>query len=147
MDGRPGINVTQQKTGLVIWVPFTQELMAAVATWERRPGFILLKEDGHPFTRQQLSDQWLRERDTRLDLAPLSAAGVVLHGLRGFAVVRLRRAGANTGQIADMVGMSEQMVKRYSRFSRQRENALAAVHYLDRTKPERPKTERTERSR
>jgi integrase len=52
VNGRPGINVTQQKTGLVIWVPFTQELMAAVATWERRPGFILLKEDGHPFTRQ-----------------------------------------------------------------------------------------------
>jgi integrase len=49
VDGRPGINVTQQKTGLVIWVPFTQELMAAVATWERRPGFILIKEDGHPF--------------------------------------------------------------------------------------------------
>ena len=64
VDGRPGINVTQQKTGLVIWVPFTQELMAAVATWERRPEFILLKEDGHPFTHQQLSDQWLRERDT-----------------------------------------------------------------------------------
>jgi integrase len=138
VNGRPGINVTQQKTGLVIWVPFTQELMAAVAKWERRPGFILLKEDGHPFTRQQLSDQWLRERDTRLALLPLCTAGVVLHGLRGFAVVRLRRAGANTGQIADMVGMSEVMVKRYSRFSVQRENALAAVHYLDRTKPERP---------
>jgi hypothetical protein len=112
-----------------------------VATWERRPGFILLKEGGHPFTRQQLSDQWLRERDTRPALAPLK--GVVLHGLLGFAVVRLRRAGAHTGQIADMVGMSEQMVKRYSRFSRQRENALAAVYYLDRTKPEQPKSDRS----
>jgi integrase len=144
VNGRPGINVTQQKTGLVIWVPFTQQLMAAVASWERRPGFILLKEDGHPFTRQQLSDQWLRERDTRLNLLPLSTAGLVMHGLRGFAVVRLRRAGANTGQIADMVGMSEQMVKRYSRFSRQRENALAAVYHLDGTKAERPKTDRSE---
>src|SRR5262249_10846696 len=62
-DGRSGINVTQQKTGLVIWVPFTQELMRAIASWERRPTFILLKEDGLPFTRQQLSDQWLRERN------------------------------------------------------------------------------------
>jgi integrase len=142
VDGRPCINVTQQKTGLVIWVPFTHELMAAVTTWERRPGFILLKEDGHPFTAHQLSDQWAVERNSRPALSPLKAAGVVLHGLRGFAVVRLRRAGANTGQIADMVGMSEQMVKRYSRFSRQRDNALAAVHYLDRTKPERPKKDR-----
>jgi hypothetical protein len=36
-----------------------------------------------------------------------------------------------------MVGMSEQMVKRYCRFSEQRKNALAAVHYLDRTPRER----------
>jgi integrase len=143
VGGRIGINVTQKKTGLVIWVPFTQKLAAAVARWERRPTFILLKEDGLPFTRQQLSDQWLRERDTRPLLAPLKEAGLVLHGLRAFAVVRLRRAGANTGQIADMVGMSEVMVKRYSRFSRQRENALAAVHFLDRTNPERPKNDRT----
>jgi integrase len=143
VDGRPGINVTQKKTGLVIWVPFTHELIRAIGTWERRPTFILLKEDGLPFTRQQLSDQWLRERDTRPLLAPLKEAGLVLHGLRAFAVVRLRRAGANTGQIADMVGMSEVMVKRYSRFSRQRENALAAVHFLDRTNPEQPKNDRT----
>jgi len=143
VGGRWGINVTQKKTGLVIWVPFTQELAAAVGRWERRPTFILLKEDGLPFTRQQLSDQWLRERDTRPLLAPLKKAGLVLHGLRAFAVVRLRRAGANTGQIADMVGMSEVMVKRYSRFSRQRENALAAVHFLDRTNPEQPKSDRT----
>jgi integrase len=136
-EGRPGINVTQQKTGLVLWVPFTQELMRAVLKWERRPTFIALKEDGQPWTRAQLSDQWLRERENRVALAPLKAEGLVLHGLRATAVVRLRRAGANTGQIADMVGMSEVMVKRYTRFSVQRENALAAVHYLDRTKLER----------
>jgi len=130
-EGRPGINVTQKKTGLVIWIPFTQELIKAVAAWERRPTFILLKEDGLPFTRAQLSDQWLRERDTRPALAPLKEAGLVLHGLRATAVVRLRRAGATTGQIAGMVGMSEPMVNRYCRKSVQRENALAAVHYLD----------------
>jgi integrase len=91
-DGRPGINVTQKKTGLKIWIPFTQELIRAIATWERRPTPILLKEDGQPFTREQLSDQWLRERDTRPALAPLKEAGLVLHGLG------LRRAGATTGQ-------------------------------------------------
>jgi hypothetical protein len=78
----------------------------------------------------------------RDELAPLKEAGLVLHGLRATAVVRLRRAGATTGQIAGMVGMSEVMVNRYCRFSVQRENALAAVHYLDtRTKPERPKAD------
>lgn len=133
VEGRPGINVVQQKTGHRLWVPFTAALQAAISGWERRPGFILLKEDGHPWTRQQLSDQWLRERDTKPALAALSAAGAVLHGLRGTAVVRLRRAGATIPQIGDMVGMSSQMVTRYCRYSIQRENALAAVHVLDRT--------------
>lgn len=137
-DGRLGINVIQKKTGMVIWIPLTQDLAAAVATWERRPTYLLLKEDGLPFTRQQLSDQWLRERNTRPVLAPLAEAGLVLHGLRATAIVRLRRAGATTGQIGDMVGMSEQMVNRYCRFSKQRDNALAAVHYLDKTNMERP---------
>ena len=135
-EGRTGINVTQRKTGLVIWVPFTRELQAAITTWERRPTFIALKADGLPFKREQLTNQWLWERNTQPALAPLK--GLVLHGLRATAVVRLRRAGASTGQIADMVGMSEQMVSRYCRFSKQRENALAAVHYLDGTIRERP---------
>lgn len=137
-EGRLGVNVIQRKTGLVIWIPFTQELMRAISTWERRPTFIALKEDGLPFTRQQLSDQWLRERDTKAALAPLSKAGCVLHGLRATAAVRLRRAGATSGQIGAMIGMSEPTVNRYCRFSVQRDNAMAAVHYLDKTKPGQP---------
>jgi integrase len=141
-EGRPGINVTQKKTGLKIWIPFTQDLARVISTWERRPAPILLKENGQPFSRSQLSDTWLIARDRTAALAQLRDRGLVLHGLRATAVVRLRRAGATTGQIAGMVGMSENMVNRYCRFSVQRENALAAVHYLDaRTKPERSKTD------
>jgi hypothetical protein len=48
-------------------VPFTQALAAVVVEkWERRPTFLLLKEDGLPFSREQLSNQWLRERDNGL---------------------------------------------------------------------------------
>jgi integrase len=137
-EGRPGINVIQKKTKLEIWVPFTQALAQAIESWERSLGFIALKEDGRPFTREQLSNQWLRERDRSPELEPLSKAGLVLHGLRATAVVRLRRAGASTGEIAAMVGMSEAMVNRYCRLSVQRENALAAVYYLDKTKAEQP---------
>jgi integrase len=142
-QGYPGINVVQKKTGLPIWIPFTQELIRAISTWERRPTFLLLKEDGTPFTRHQLSDQWTHERDTNPALAPLKEAGCVIHGLRATAVVRLRRAGAPTGQIKDMVGMSEQMVNHYCRKSVQRENAIAAVHYLGRTQTEQTKKDDT----
>ena len=143
-DGLLGINVVQKKTGLPIWIPFTQELTRAIGTWERRPTFIALKQDGQPWTRQQLSDEWKRERDRIPELAPLKEAGLVVHGLRATAVVRLRRAGASALQIGDMVGMSEQMVNRYCRKSVQRENAVAAIHYLNRTQIERRKTNRAE---
>ncbi len=130
-DGRQGINVVQKKTGLQIWIPLTLELSRAIDTWERRPGFLVLKRNGQPLTRPQLSVYWDWQRAHNSALAPLNEAGCVLHGLRATAVVRLRRAGANELQIADMVGMSVQMVSRYCRFAVQKENALAAVHFLD----------------
>jgi len=133
-NGLTGINVCQVKTGRQIWVPITQELSAAMAGWERRPGFILLRPTGIPWTRKALTWAWIVERDSNPALRPL--AGLVLHGLRATACVRLLRAGANTRQIADMVGMSEEIVGRYCRFSVQRENASAAVLHLDRNRRE-----------
>jgi len=148
IEGRPGINVTQQKTGRKIWVPFTKALQIFISYWERRPGFILLKRDGTPWTRQQVSDQWLWERNTKLALAPLRARGLVIHGLRATAVVRLRRLNVSIPLISDMVGLSPPMVTRYCRFSEQQKNALAAVHMLDRTSPgtvnERPRNDKSE---
>lgn len=136
ISGRPGINVTQHKTGVQLWIPMTQELMAAVETWERRPAPFLLKPTGEPWrTREQLTMAWDHERARNKYLAP--CADMVLHGLRATACVRLKRAGANEIQISDMVGLSEPMVRRYCRFSVQKENAMAAVHHLDRTAAER----------
>jgi integrase len=136
-QGIEGINVTQKKTRREVWVPITSPLAAAMATWERRPGPYLTAPDGSAWTRKQLTKAWTYERDRNPALAPLKAAGLVLHGLRGTACVRLRRAGATPAQIADMVGMSEPMVARYCRFSAQRENAVAAVIHLERTIRER----------
>ncbi len=131
VGGRPGINVVQQKTGLTLWVPFTQPLIAVIDTWERSPGFIVRRLSGQPWTRKRMSSEWPIIRDSVPELKPLSELGLVLHGLRATACVRLSRAGATTRQIADWIGMSEKMVARYCRFSEQRENALAAVLHLD----------------
>jgi integrase len=136
-NGIDGINIRQVKTSRQVWVPITSVLAAAMRGWERRPGPYLVRPDGKPWTRKQLTNAWTYERDTNPALAALAAAGLVLHGLRGHACVRLLRAGANTRQIADMVGMSEDMVARYTRLSVQRENASAAVVHLERTIRER----------
>jgi len=134
IEGRPGINVTQQKTGLQIWVPMTQALMAAIQTWERRPTPFLLRYDGKPWShRKEMSEAWLRERDRNEKLKP--CAGMVLHGLRATAVIRLRRAGAPPTMISDMIGLSPRMIERYCRLADRKQSALAAVHYLDRMEP------------
>lgn len=139
VDGRSGINVVQKKTGLKIWVPMTQELMTTLATWERGPYPLLLRGNGKPWdSRLQLSESWNRHRDSNPELKP--CAGLVMHGLRAAAVVRLRRSGAPATMISDMIGMSVPMVERYSRYANQRASATAAVHFLDRGRTENEQT-------
>jgi integrase len=146
-DDRQGVNVIQQKTGRRLWVPFTAELTAVLATWERRPPFFLiLKPNGTTYTREHLSWHWNDERDNNPALGQLKEAGLVLHGLRATAVVRARRAGATVLEIASMFGMTEPTVARYSRLADQRDMALGAVVRLDRTAKEQ-KREQTQQTK
>ena len=134
-EGRQGINVKQKKTGLELWIPFTQHLMAAMAGWERRPAPILLKQDGTRWSRSDISMAWTWERRHNPALEP--CRDMVLHGLRATACIRLRRLGASEAEITAMIGLSIRMVSRYCRFSDQQKNAMAAVHFLDGTNRER----------
>jgi len=135
---RRGINVMQKKTGKRLWVPFIcPEFEDTLASWERRPGPFILKANGKPYSRPELSVRWTQERDGNADLAPLKEAGSVLHGLRATAVVRARKRGLSDLQIANVYGMSPAMVARYSRLADQGDMAMAAVHFLDRTGGER----------
>lgn len=143
-NGILGINVTQKKTGRQVWIPITSPLKAAMETWERRPGPYLLSPKGQQWDTVWLASSWGTERETNPQLAPLRRQGErpqdkerVIHGLRGTACVRLRRAGATIPQIADMVGMSTEVVAVYCRFSIQRENAVAAVLHLEKALGER----------
>lgn len=136
IDGRIGIHVIQKKTGLELWIPFTAALATVVATWERRPAPLLLRDDGTPWAKRGwLTMAWVRERSNNPELAPCK--GLTLHGLRASACVRLRRLGATEAQISAMVGLSIPMVTRYCRKSVQKENAMAAVIRLDGTSRER----------
>lgn len=134
--GVRGINVKQKKTGREVWIPITPQLGAAMDTWEKQPGPFLRKMDGTPWTRRHLGAAWERHRDHNRELEELKRLGLVIHGLRGHACVRLMRAGANTKQISEWVGMSEGVVRTYTRFSDQKENALATVHLLSGTRDE-----------
>jgi integrase len=135
--GIDGINVRQKKTGRQVWVPILAPLAIAMTTWERRPGPFLLRANGKPWASNHLTDRWDYEKKINLNLAEHRRLGLVLHGLRGHACVRLRRAGLTALQISDTIGMSVGMVERYCRFSAQMENAVAAVIQLQGTVAER----------
>ena len=125
--GRQGINVTQKKTGRQVWIPITEKLATAMATWERRPGPFLLRADGRQWMTKHLTMGWDREKQANDALREHLTLGLVLHGLRGHCCVRLSREGLTDHQISDIVGMSIPMVGRYTRLSAQKENALAAI--------------------
>lgn len=131
--GRIGINVTQRKTGRILWVPFSEEFERAIAGWERRPGHILLGAKGRPWGREWLSNAWADERDARPELAEHKALGLVLHGLRGSFVLRMRRANVDKQLVAAAAGMSPAMVDRYCRLAEQRDDAIAAVEAAERS--------------
>ena len=99
--GIDGINVRQKKTDRQVWVPILAPLAEAMKTWERRPGPFLLRSDGKPWRSAHLTDRLDYEKKTNPALADLGAADLVMHGLRGHACVRLRRAGLTAMQIAD----------------------------------------------
>jgi len=157
--GQVGIQVRQKKTGRVLWCPLPDELVDEIATWGVEPGDdrpFVRSPDGSDWARQSMTELFGYYRDKLPELAPLRLPpkdrrpgdnltylqldegvdpgkdrGLVLHGLRGTACVRLSRLGATNELIATTVGMSLKMVERYTRFSHQKENALAAVALIN----------------
>lgn len=107
-----GFSLPQKKTGVRPWCPIFPELEAEMSKWEKRPGPFLYQDNGRPFTTN-LMWKWLN--DARKDQPVIEE--VVWHGLRANAVIRLRQAGFSVPQICDAVGMSPQMVERYSRYA------------------------------
>jgi DNA-binding CsgD family transcriptional regulator len=93
--------------------------------------------NGTPWPCGALTDRLDYEKKINPAIAEIAQADLVMHGLRGHACVRLRRAGCTAMQIADMIGMSVGMVERYCRLSVQKENAVAAVIQLRGTITER----------
>lgn len=131
-NGRLGVNVIQKKTGVRLLVPFTHEFSAKVQEWERVPPFFLvLAPDNRQFSRSRLSHDWTYEREGNPALTSHRQRGLVLHGLRATACVRLNSQGATTLEISSMTGMSEPMVARYCRLANKNRLAMQAMERID----------------
>jgi len=117
-----GIWVTQGKTKVRLWIPFTKRLagvLDGVDSSESR--FILTGESGHQLNYDQLQKQVIRVR---------KAAGLMdysLHGLRYSAAGELAEAGCTDHQIAAITGhKSLSMVQKYSKGANQKRLAKEA---------------------
>lgn len=109
------IAVRQQKTGKRLWVPIHPEL-APVIEAARAGGamFLVARRDGSPFTPSQFRAMWRRELG-RPKLARIREAGLVFHGLRKGATVKLAEVGCTTRQIMSITGHSQALVEHYTR--------------------------------
>jgi integrase len=143
--GRQWIRLRQKKTGREFMVPIMADLAAHMRTWERRPEPFLTRREarplamgtqhsleGRPWTREALTAAWTYERDRNPALREHRDQDLHLHGLRSYACIRLYLAGATTREVAQTVGMSEEMVGRYTRLSSQLDEAAAAIERLER---------------
>lgn len=128
-EGHRGIELKQRKTGLGLWVPLTKELDRLFPVGGGI-GHLVPQPNGSPYKGTTLSTMWWRERNRNRALEPLKRLGLSLHGLRASLVIKLRLKGANELEIESFVGMSRQMVRRYSRRADQAKQAIAALERL-----------------
>jgi len=134
-----GVHVKQKKTGTRLWVPFTdadfeeevRQWQAAEGGMANLEGTILTRMDGRPWVRKDLSAHWGEERKRNPELAGYRNPPLVIHGLRGYRCVTLRRQGVSAMNISGLVGLTTPMVERYCRFSDKTANALATVVLLN----------------
>lgn len=117
-----GFTLRQKKTGVRPWCPILPELEREMATWQKRPGPFLLQDSGKPFSTNQLWKLLDRHREKSPEME-----GAVWHGLRANAVINMRQQGYSSMQISDAIGMSVEMVERYSRYADRKAGGQAVL--------------------
>lgn len=120
------LTLRQKKTGVQPVCPIFPELAREMATWEKRPGPFLLQETGRNAGKPVTTNQhWKVFEAARKDHAELRPC--VWHGLRANAVIRLRQGGMTALQISTTIGLSVEMVERYSRHQDRKAAAKAVL--------------------
>lgn len=117
-----GFSITQKKTGREVWIPILPELATEMATWEKRPGPFIVRQNGKPYNRQDFGEAFNAARTTIPELR-----GVTLHGLRCTAAIRLRDAGLEVPQISFIMGMSMATIERYCRYADRKASGKAVL--------------------
>lgn len=120
------ISLRQKKTGVQPVCPIFSELEREMATWEKRPGPFLLQDSGKNAGKVISTNQLCKVFDAARETHP-ELEDAIWHGLRANAVIRLRQDGMTALQISATIGMSVEMVERYSRHQDRKAAAKAVL--------------------
>jgi integrase len=118
------IEVTQQKTGKTVWIPFLNELRAELAGTPKKGLTIIANDRG-----QRRTDNTVR--DELQAFTRKHGAETVPHGLRKNAVNALLEAGCTVAETASITGQSYKVVEHYAKRINQRKMAKAAILKLE----------------
>lgn len=120
-----GINVTQNKTGAELFIPFTDRLASFLAETPKTGFFIATTERGTAMHYNTAEQRFRKIRKA------IKAEGYVMHGWRYTAAHHLALAGCTDAEIAAITGhRSLEMVQKYSRKTGQRKLAAKAIGKL-----------------
>lgn len=118
-----GINVTQNKTGARLWVPFTPQLRAILAQTKRTSLTICGPQRG---VARQISYQTAAQRMMKVRVK-IGAERYDIHSLRYSAAAELAAAGCSDELIQAVTGhATSSMVKKYAGPARQKIRAIEA---------------------
>tara|TARA_R110000824_G_scaffold43425_4_gene127118 strand:+ start:55 stop:912 length:858 start_codon:yes stop_codon:yes gene_type:complete len=123
-----GITVTQQKTGVQLWLPAHPALKKELDAWRLSATAvsILTTASGLPLRNHALKSLTYREIKRHPELR-----GLVFHGLRMTAAAKLAEAGCSVHEIASITGhKSLQMIEHYTAGADQKKRAKAAIYKL-----------------
>jgi integrase len=116
-----GIKVTQAKTGVALWVPFTPQLREVLASTQKVGVTICAWGRGKPTSYRGAADMVMNVR------RQIGAEAYDLHGLRYAAAAELAALGCTDELIMAVTGHSTAaMVKKYAGPARQKARAIEA---------------------
>jgi integrase len=109
------------------FVPLAVNQMAEIKSWGVKDldYFITTPVTGRRCSPHYLNQLWNEWRASP-EGAPVRNLRMTIHGLRASKIDDLRQAGCADGAIADEVGISETMVRRYLRFANKAASARAS---------------------
>lgn len=126
-EQRIGIDLVQNKTGKVLWVPIGDSLVTLLSNTKRQHTHILTNRYAKgPWSYRGAAQAVLKIR------TKIGARDYDIHSLRYSAACQMAEAGATDEEIGDITGQTLQTVQHYTKSVRQIANATRAIQARER---------------